>query len=41
LWIKRNISEIKEQYKTKNEKSNRKTSKILEGEFHEVDKDKN
>ena len=40
-WIKRNISKIKEQYKAKNEKPSRKTSKILEGEFHEVDKDKN
>ena len=36
-----NISKIKEQYKAKNEKPSRKTSKILEGEFHEVDKDKN
>ena len=40
-WIKRNMSEIKEQYKAKNEKPSRKTSKVLEGEFHEVDKDKN
>jgi len=40
-WIKRNISKIKEQYKAKNEKPSRKISKILEGEFHEVDKDKN
>tara|TARA_B100000212_G_scaffold160687_1_gene120792 strand:+ start:586 stop:879 length:294 start_codon:yes stop_codon:yes gene_type:complete len=40
-WIKRNISEIKGQYKTKNEKPSRESSEILEGEFHEVDKDKN
>ena len=40
-WIKRNISEIKGQYKTKNEKPSREPSEILEGEFHEVDKDKN
>ncbi len=40
-WIKRNISEIKGQYKTTNEKPSRESSEILEGEFHEVDKDKN
>ena len=40
-WIKKNISEIKGQYKTKNEKPSRESSEILEGEFHEVDKDKN